>query len=701
MPENRLIHEKSPYLLQHAHNPVDWYAWGPEAFERARAERKPIFLSIGYSTCHWCHVMERESFENEETAAILNREFVSIKVDREERPDVDRIYMAYVQSTTGGGGWPMSVWLTPELEPFVGGTYFPPENRYGRAGFPQVLERIAQAWREERAQIVAATAKVMEQLKRQSEVAPSDTELMPAVLEAAFHVWRRSFDSKLGGFGQAPKFPRPVALNFLLRYYARTHNQEALTMVLDTLRAMARGGMNDQLGGGFHRYSVDEHWFVPHFEKMLYDEGQLAASYLEAFQITGDPQYSEVARRTLDYVLRDLQDAGGGFHSAEDADSVIDPAHPHEKGEGAFYIWTQEEIERIVGQPAAMWFCFRYGVKPDGNVDNDPHQEFPGRNILFEAYSVAETAHHFDSSEENVADALQEASAKLLAARGERVRPHLDDKVLTSWNGLMISAFAKAGAILKEPRYAAAARRAADFIAARMFDSETGVLLRRYRQGDAAIPGFLDDYAFLAQALLDLYEAQFDTRDLKLAVTLTEKQSKLFEDGENGGFFSSSEGDANLVLRMKEDYDGAEPSGNSIAVMNLLRLARITGREDFRASADRTLRAFSARMTGAAFGVPQMLAAYEFSLSAPRQIVVAGERGEPETQALLDVLNGCFLPHRILLLGDAVSRPMLSSLNATMASMLPVAGKSAAYVCENFACQLPVTEPDKLAELLQ
>ncbi len=701
MPQNRLIHEKSPYLLQHAHNPVDWYAWGPEAFERARTEQKPIFLSIGYSTCHWCHVMERESFENEDTAAILNREFVCIKVDREERPDVDRIYMAYVQSTTGGGGWPMSVWLTPSLEPFVGGTYFPPENRYGRAGFPMVLQRIAQAWRDEREQIVTATSKVMEQLKKSSEVAPSDTELIPAVLETAFFVWRRSFDSKLGGFGQAPKFPRPVALNFLLRYYARTRNEEALAMTLETLRAMARGGMNDQLGGGFHRYSVDEHWFVPHFEKMLYDQGQLIVSYLEAFQITRDPQYAEVARRTLDYVLRDLQDAAGGFYSAEDADSVIDPARPREKGEGAFYIWTQEEIERIVGDPAALWFCFRFGVKPDGNVDNDPHREFPGRNILFEAYSIAETAHHFDASEEIVAAALGEASAKLLAEREQRIRPHLDDKVLTSWNGLMISAFAKGGVILKEPRYTSVAQRAVDFTITQMFDPATGVLLRRYRQGDAAIPGFLDDYAFFVQALLDRYEAQFDTRDLDLAIRLTEKQTDLFEDKEHGAFFSSSEGDANLVLRMKEDYDGAEPSGNSIAVMNLLRLSRVTGRVDFQASADRTLRAFAARISGGAFGVPQMLAAYEFSLAPHQQIIVAGERGTPETQALLNVLHAHFRPHRILMLADNASRPILARFNSTIASMLPVDGKPAAYVCENFACQLPITDPATLAELLQ
>jgi uncharacterized protein YyaL (SSP411 family) len=387
MHTNRLIDEKSPYLLQHAHNPVDWYPWGPEAFEKARQESKPIFLSIGYSTCHWCHVMERESFENEAIAALMNRHFVAIKVDREERPDVDRIYMAFVQATTGGGGWPMSVWLTPELKPFYGGTYFPPEQRYGHPGFPMVLERVAEAWRagpRAGSRNPAAGHRAVDQTigrgappGRVPRCAPIKTRWMPASTSSAAASIRA-----YGGFGEAPKFPRPVALNFLLRYYARTKNQEALDMVLATLREMAKGGMYDQLGGGFHRYSVDARWFVPHFEKMLYDQAQLAVSYLEAFQITGEASYAETARGILDYVLRDMRDPDGGFYSAEDADSVIDPAHPEEKGEGAFYIWTQSEIEAVAGQPAAEWFCYRFGVEPEGNVRNDPHQEFTGKNIL-------------------------------------------------------------------------------------------------------------------------------------------------------------------------------------------------------------------------------------------------------------------------------------------------------------------------------
>src|SRR5579864_6888511 len=396
MHTNRLANEKSPYLLQHAHNPVDWFPWGPEAFEKARAEDKPIFLSIGYSTCHWCHVMERESFESDQIAALLNRDFVPIKVDREERPDVDRIYMTFVQATTGGGGWPMSVFLTPELKPFFGGTYFPPDNRYGRPGFTTILERIAEAWKNEHDRIVQSSSEVVTQLAQFSGQAhPNGAALDKTILDSAFQYFRRTFDSTDGGFGDAPKFPRPVALNFLLRYHARFGRAEALDMTLHTLRAMAQGGMHDQLGGGFHRYSVDARWFVPHFEKMLYDQAQLAISYLEAFQITHEPFYADIARSTLDYVLRDMTDPEGGFYSAEDADSVIDPAKPKEKGEGAFYIWTQSEIESIAGEPAAKWFCYRYGVEPSGNVRNDPQGEFTGRNILFEAHTPAETAHHF------------------------------------------------------------------------------------------------------------------------------------------------------------------------------------------------------------------------------------------------------------------------------------------------------------------
>jgi uncharacterized protein YyaL (SSP411 family) len=700
---NRLAAEQSPYLLQHAHNPVDWYAWGEEAFARARQENKPIFLSIGYSTCHWCHVMERESFENQRIADLLNRDYVSIKVDREERPDVDRIYMTFVQATTGGGGWPMSVWLTPELEPFFGGTYFPPENRFGHPGFGSLLTQIAEAWRSDRGGIVDSARQLVEQLRKQTSVEPGRASSVDTgVLDSGFYVFRRTFDTQTGGFGAAPKFPRPSVFRFLLRYHARTHNGESLEMTLKTLREMAKGGMNDQLGGGFHRYSVDARWFVPHFEKMLYDQAQLAVSYLEAFQITGDRQYADTARRIFDYVLRDMADPGGGFYSAEDADSVIDPAEPHIKGEGAFYIWTAEEIRELVPEPSADWFCYRYGVAEGGNVANDPHQEFTNRNILYQAVSIADTAAQFRQIEETVGEGLREAERILLEARSKRVRPHLDDKVLTGWNGLMISAFALGGAVLGEPRYREAARKAAEFLIARMYNPETGLLLRRYRQGDAAIPGFLDDYALFAQALLDLYETQFDRRHLELAVRLTEKQRELFEDGEQGGFFSTAAGDGALVMRLKEDYDGAEPSGNSVALMNLLRLARMTGRADFAETSERLLAAFAPRLSAAPVALPEMLAACEFRAGEAREIVFVGERGREDTEALAAALYGRFVPNKIVLLVDSPeTREWLARGIPPIASMESIDGRATAFVCRRYTCQLPVNTREQFLELIQ
>jgi uncharacterized protein YyaL (SSP411 family) len=707
MHTNRLALEKSPYLLQHAHNPVDWYAWGLEAFEKARREDKPIFLSIGYSTCHWCHVMERESFEDEGIAELLNRDFVPIKVDREERPDVDRIYMTFVQATTGGGGWPMSVWLTPDLEPFYGGTYYPPESRWGHPGFASVLRQIASAWRTDRPRVIESARDIIEQLRKSVavEAAGSGKPVPdPSILDSGFFAFRRTFDTHLGGFGGAPKFPRPSVHNFLLRYWARTKNREALDMVLLTLREMAKGGMHDQLGGGFHRYSVDERWFVPHFEKMLYDQAQLAISYLEAFQITGEEEFAATARGIFDYVLRDMTDSAGGFYSAEDADSVIGPSKPEVKGEGAFYIWRAEEIREHAGLPYAEWFNYRYGVREDGNVAQDPHGEFTGKNILFEAHTLEGTAAHFGRDAGEVRAALERVRGALFAVRARRIRPHLDDKILTAWNGLMISALALGGAVLREPLYAEAARRAAEFIVARMYDPATGALLRRYRQGDAAIPGFLDDYALFAQSLLDLYEAQFDPRHLELGIRVTEKQRELFEDAGHGGFFSTAAGDGNLVLRVKEDYDGAEPSGNSVAALNLLRLAQITGRAEFRDSAERLIAAFRSRLSAAAMAVPQMLVAYEFLLSEPRQIVIAGERGAPDTEALVDTVFRHFVPNRVLLLADSAHEEQTARRAPgapELAAMHPLDGRAAAYVCRNYACQLPVCDAGELAKLLQ
>ncbi len=671
---NHLIDEKSPYLQQHAHNPVDWHPWGQAAFDKARAEDKPIFLSVGYSTCHWCHVMERESFESEELAALLNRWFVPVKVDREERPDVDRIYMTFVQASTGSGGWPMSVFLTPDLKPFFGGTYFPPDNRYGRPGFGAILQRIAEAWRTDRGRILESSGDVVAQLEQYAGASgPSIGMPDKTVLDSAFQHFRRMYDSAHGGFGSAPKFPRPVVFNFLLRYYASSHRQEALEMTLETLRAMANGGMHDQLGGGFHRYSVDERWFVPHFEKMLYDQAQLAISYIEAFQITHDPFYAKIARSTLDYVLRDMTHPDGGFYSAEDADSVTDPANPKEKGEGAFYIWTAEELAPYPKIASV------YGVQRSGNVPDDPHGEFTGKNILYLRESLD------DATEAE----LHPAKTALLAIRSKRVRPHLDDKILTAWNGLMISAFAKAAQVLDDPRYLKAAGRAANFILTRMYNAQSGLLRRRFRDGDAAIDGFLDDYAFFIGALLDLYEADFDARHIETAVQLAAKMRELFEDTTEGAFFSTAAGDSNLVLRMKDDYDGAEPSGNAVALLDLLKLAHFTDRAEYRDAAERTLRALGSKIAQQSVAVPQMLVGLDYYLASRREVVLAGEATE-----LLRHLRWRFLPHTITLRAGAPFFP-------AAASMREIDGKSAAYVCQDYTCQLPTSEVSKLDELLQ
>jgi hypothetical protein len=678
MPSNSLIDEKSPYLLQHAHNPVDWRPWGEDAFQKARGEDKPIFLSAGYSTCHWCHVMERESFENREIAALLNRHFVPVKVDREERPDVDRVYMLFVQATTGAGGWPMSVWLTPDLKPFFGGTYFPPE------AFRQVLERVAEAWAMDRAAILESSGAMLEQLRGHAGASPAG-RLDAATLDSGFYAFRRTFDTVHGGFGGAPKFPRPAALAFLLRYHARTGNPEALEMVLATLTGMARGGIRDHLGGGFHRYSTDARWFVPHFEKMLYDQAQLAVSYIEGYQLSSDDCHATAARATLDYVLRDMTAPGGGFYSAEDADSVLDPAQPAVKGEGAYYVWTEAEIDAVLDSAAAAAFARQYGIEERGNVRADPRGEFAGRNILSRVDAGPE-----------LSPAVRE---RLLRARSRRVRPHLDDKILTAWNGLMISAFAKGAQVFADSRYLDAARRAADFVLAHMYDVQAGTLLRRYRDGEAAIPAFLDDYAFFVQGLLDLYEAEFDARRIETAIRLTETMIARFEDPEGGGFFSTMPDEPALVLRLKDDYDGAEPSGNSIAILNLLRVARMTGRKAFEEIASNALAAFAGRMAAVPDSMPQMLAALEYSRSKPAQIVLVGTRRAAEP--FLCQLRRRFLPAMVVLLSDSEeSRLSLARYAPEIASMEPAGAAAAAYVCENFACRLPTADPDEFARWL-
>jgi hypothetical protein len=611
---NRLINQKSPYLLQHAHNPVDWFPWGREAFQKARRQNKPIFLSIGYSTCHWCHVMERESFENEAIAELMNRHFIAIKVDREERPDIDHIYMTATQAMTGGGGWPMSVWLTPDLKPFYCGTYFPP------ATFRQLLERIHEVWQSNPTGIVAQAAQITASLdahlsgRHAAPSRPPDAAPLLAGLES----FRQAYDPLHGGFGGAPKFPRPAVMSFLFRAGGKD-------MALHTLRKMAEGGIFDQLGGGFHRYSVDERWHVPHFEKMLYDQAQLIASYSEAHQITGDPFFADIASRTADYVLRDMTSPDGAFYSAEDADS--------EGVEGKFYVWTRAELEAVLGDKADA-FCRAHGDHIlTGNIGTE--------------------------------------RAALLAARSKRVRPHRDEKILTGWNGLMISALCKAG----RASDLSTARRAAQFL-----------LAHRYRDGrlwrTETVPGMLDDYSNFATGLLDLHEADFNPRWLEKSVEITGAMLNLFYDREHGGFFQTDGADPSVIIRAKDNYDGAEPSGNAAATLLLLRLATFTDRADFRQAAEKTLAAFGDVMNRAPHAVPQMLCALDWQLRGPTEIIVTGKLGAPDTQALLAAARSRYVPNRALI-------------------FKPKPGKAAAQVCVNRVCRLPVSEPEQLKKSLE
>ncbi len=712
---NRLAAEQSPYLLQHAHNPVDWYAWGDEAFVRARSEDKPIFLSIGYSTCHWCHVMEHESFESGEIAAILNDHFVSIKVDREERPDVDRVYMAFVQATTGAGGWPMSVWLTPDLAPFYGGTYFPPAAQWGRPGFREVLLEIARAWREARGNVLDSAQTIAARLQEMGSAdAGHASSAMPGAdaLTATLRQFQMTFDRRRGGFGDAPKFPRPSELLFLLREHARSGDEGARDMVLITLRAMALGGMRDHIGGGFHRYSVDGNWRVPHFEKMLYDQAQLVLAYLEAAQVSGDPFYAQVAEDTLQYVARELTDKDGGFYSAEDADSVppeqVRDPHPH-KSEGAFYIWSQQEIRDALGDDSKA-FELRFGILPDGNAPFDPQNEFTGKNLLYTARAIAEIAQELGLEAERVGEALMRARRRLFGVRATRPRPYLDDKVLTGWNGLMIGAFARGARVLAggealaqdvghDPgeRHLAAARRAAAFLKSRMWDAERRVLRRRYRAGDAAIDGYAEDYAYLIFGLIELFDASGDAEWLAWAVELQRRQDELFWDAEGGGWYSTTGKDPSVLVRMKEDYDGAEPSASSVGVHNLLALAHLTGDTTFQTRADEVFRAFGTRLLAHGRTLPMMAAALSVALAPPEQIVVVGDRSD-ETGALWRAANRRYRPFaQVFRVEAGEAQHRLAALLPWVSGMAPIGGTAAAYICRNFTCDVPTTDPARLA----
>ncbi|MBC7368942.1 MAG: thioredoxin domain-containing protein [Undibacterium sp.] len=734
---NALASEKSPYLRQHAENPVDWLPWGEVAFAKARAEEKPIFLSIGYATCHWCHVMAHESFEDPAVAEILNEHFVSIKVDREERPDVDKVYMAYVQALTGHGGWPLSAWLTPELKPFFGGTYFPPQDRPGRAGFSSLLRAIERGWREERAKLVNESERIIGELRTRAEgrgaggegrdVEGGDlAEAAGAAFEGGFQYFHEAFDAENGGFGGAPKFPRASNLAFLFRCAAQQGleselGRAAVDMAGHTLRKMARGGIHDHVGGGFHRYSVDEAWFVPHFEKMLYDQAQIAMNALEMRQAGGDERYAWMARDIFDYVAEQLTGAHGGFLSAEDADSTVPGAPEGEHAEGAFYVWTHGEIAAVLGGDADF-FSAHFGVKVEGNVpvQLDPQGEFPGKNILAQVRPLAESARVAGLTTEEASERLRGALAKLKTVRAARPRPLLDDKVITAWNGLMISALARGAQVLggggekeegkeERERLLRAAVRAAEFVERELHDAGRGVLFRSWREGRGASEGFAEDYAFFIQGLIDLYEASFEIRWLQWAGRLQVKMDELFWDGADGGYFNSAAGAADIVLRLKDDYDGAEPTPSSVAAMNLLRLAAMLGDEPsgsaarlgHRARAIRTLEALRAQWTRVPQGLPQMLCALELAFLPPRHVVLAGDPEAEDFLGLAAVLHERLGPRRAVLAADGgEGQRWLAKRAPWLAEMRPVGGRATAFVCEEFTCRAPVTAAAELRGLL-
>jgi len=681
---NRLAQEKSPYLLQHKGNPVDWYPWGSEAFEKAAREDKPVFLSIGYSTCHWCHVMEEESFENPQIAELINRLYVPIKVDREERPDIDKIYMSYVMAFTGSGGWPMTVFLTPGAKPFYGGTYFPPEGRYGRPGLPQVLEHLSDAWKNERQRVIESSDEAVGFLEARAE--GGETIAGPDLLYKAFEQFVSGFDPIYGGFGRAPKFPSGHALSFLIKYYLRTRSAGALEMAEKTLGQMARGGMYDQIGGGFHRYSTDAQWRVPHFEKMLYDQALLLKAYCDAFRVTGNPFYEKIARETADYVLREMTSPEGAFYSAEDADSP-DPDRPGKKREGAFFVWKSSEIDTALGADAGA-FKSAYGVETKGNALVDPQGEFVGYNILYAA--------NIDPAQE---PQLARGRRALFDARSKRPRPHLDDKILADWNGLMIESLAIASVLLAEPRYRDAAVLAADFVFASMHDEE-GRLWHRWRDGEAAVRGQHDDHAFLAAACLALYEATFDDAWLSEAKNLCDAMLDRFWDEERGGFYMTpSDGEA-LVTRPKESHDGAIPSGNSVAALVLLQMAAISGGEVYEARGRQTIAAFSESMQANPTAHAQMLSALQYAIGPSYEIVVA-EADDGAFEKMLDAARRAPLPSRVVLGRKADGNEgRLAMIAPFTREQKPVGGRSTAYICRDKACQTPISDPVQFKETL-
>lgn len=681
---NHLANEKSPYLLQHAHNPIDWYPWGEAAFAKAREEDKPVFFSCGYSTCHWCHVMERESFEDETVAALLNNYFVAVKVDREERPDVDHIYMAVCQAVTGQGGWPLTIVMTPDKKPFFAGTYLPKHAMYGRPGLLEVLSMLKEQWDQNRDKIEEIGEKLAHSLQhRPAQVEPG--QLSVETLEQAVAQLLSDFDPNYGGFGPAPKFPTPHNLLFLMRHWRRTGDKKAIAMVVKTLDAMSRGGIYDHLGYGFARYSTDNKWLAPHFEKMLYDNALLCYAYVEAYQCTGDPDFARIAEEIITYVMRDMTSPGGAFYSAEDADS--------EGVEGKFYVWKLAEITAVLGPELGQLFADVYDVTAAGN--------FEGENILNlieqDLYDYA-ARHSLDINE--LEAKLADARARLYQEREQRVHPFKDDKILTAWNGLMIAALAKAGRVLQREEYAKAAERAINFIFAKLTAEDGKRLLARYREGNAAYLGYVDDYAFMLWGLLEVYETTFNPKYLRQAIALSADLKELFWDQENGGFYFTGNDGEELLMRQKEIYDGAMPSGNSVAALALLRLGRLTENAEYIGMAEKLFSCFSSEISRYPRAYTYFLLALDYYLTPPSHIVIAGAKQDPNVQAMLALAGQSFMPATTVVYNDPDYQADNWELVPVAAGQGAVNGQATGYICENFACRKPVHTVEEFKQVL-
>jgi len=680
--ENRLIHETSPYLRQHAHNPVDWYAWGPEALQRAKKEDRPILLSIGYSACHWCHVMERESFENETIAKVMNEHFVNIKVDREERPDLDTIYMNYVQMSTGSGGWPMTVFLTPDQVPFFGGTYFPPDDRFGRPGFPKLCLAVADAYKNKKKEIAEHSPEVLKNLREMNQLSASSEKLTLRSLDSAYQNLAQRFDMTHGGFAGSPKFPGSMNLSFCLRYYLRTGERKALDFVELSLEKMAHGGMYDQVGGGFHRYSVDDHWLVPHFEKMLYDNALLSRLYLDAYQLTGKPLYRKIVEEILDYVKREMTNPEGGFYSTQDADS--------EGEEGKFFVWTPDEVKRILGEKNGNLFCLYYDVTPRGN--------FEGKNILNVPRSLEDIAQATKTHPDDLQAILARGREQLFREREKRIKPHRDEKVLTSWNGLMLLSFVRAAKVLDRQDYLDAALKNAQFILSHLASGRK--LLRTYKDGKAKLNGYLEDYSNGVEGLIALYEATGQKSWLDQALAFNDVMLEQFWDEASSGFYLTGKDHEQLIARVKDFYDNATPAGSSVAVFNLLKLAILTGNESYRARAQANLELMSSPLSRYPSGFGYLLEAADFHLGPVREVAIVGKTGDTQTRRLLKTIYQQYLPNTVISLLDPDERGSNASLPLLQGKTL-AHGQPAVYICQNYVCKAPVTSELELERALR